>query len=98
MKSLLLKFITSAKLKSAIATAHQVAALTVDALRAILMSDGLSDERRKQIQVIFAAAISIRDFLARLSELVGAPAMSSLSSLEHLSDKASRLDDFTDAI
>lgn len=94
----LLKLLASIKIKNGVAYAYQVSALLVDALRGILLSDGLSDERRRQLQIIFNAAISIRDFLGRLSELIGAPALSSISSLEHLSDRASTLDRITDEL
>jgi len=96
--SWLLKLISGIKVKNGVAYAYQVSALLVDALRGILLSDGLSDERRRQLQVIFNAAISIRDFLARLAVLVGAPALSSISSLDALSDKASTLDRITDGL
>lgn len=96
--SWLLKLFSSVKVKTGVAYAFQVSSLIVDALRGILMSDGLSDERRKQLQVIFNATISIRDFLGRLAQLVGAPALSSISSLEALSEKASTLDRITDGL
>lgn len=94
----LLRLLSNKKVKSGVAYAHQVAGLMVDALRGILMSDGLSDERRRQIQVVFNAAVSIRDFLGRLCELVGAPGIASISSLESLADRASRLDAITDSL
>lgn len=94
----LLRLFSNKKIKSGVAYAHQVAALMVDALRGILMSDGISDERRKQIQVVFNATVSIRDFLGRLCELIGAPGISSISSLDSLADRASRLDSITDSL
>lgn len=96
MKKFLLRVFTGITLKNAVAVAHQVAALAVDAIRAMLMSDGISDERRKQLQIVFQGAIALRDFLEKLAQLVGAPAMSSISSLSHLSDKASQLERITE--
>ena len=98
MKSLLLKLVASAALKNGVAIALQVSAMTVDALRGILMSDGLSDDRRRQIQIVFNAMIAIRDFLSKLAILIGAPSTASVSSLEQLSDRASALDAITDRL
>lgn len=98
MKNLLLKLFTSAAIKNGVAVAFQVVSMTVDALRGILMADGLSDERRRQIQIVFNAMIAVREFLSRLSTLIGAPASSTISSLEHLSDKASKLGEITEKL
>ena len=98
MKSLLLKLVASAALKNGVAIALQVSAMTVDALRGILMSDGLSDDRRRQIQIVFNAMIAIRDFLSKLAILIGAPSTASVSSLDHLAESASKLGDITESL
>ena len=100
MKSIFLKLFTSASLKTGIAYAAQIASLVVSVLQGVMAGDGLSDERRKQLASVLRGVIALRDFLNRLAELVGAPALQNINQLDDgwIVEKSLVLDRITDGL
>jgi hypothetical protein len=98
MKSVLLKLVAGTTLKLGVAYALRIVANTVAALRGVLDAGSLSDDARKSIASVVAVLIAVRDFLERLAELIGAPALGlqdagSRSDLHDAGDKLRRITD-----
>jgi len=100
MKSFLVKLVLSHSIKTGIAYAAQVATLVVNIINAILAGDGLSDERRGQLANVMRGAIAVRDFLNRLSEIIGAPSLLAIKQHETdwILEKSATLDRITDSL
>jgi len=100
MKSLLLKLISGTQIKNGIAHAHQVCVLVVGALQGVLAGDGLSDVRRKQISDALRGIIAVRDFIMRITEIIGAPSQPQISGFagEWIVEKSVELDRITNGL
>lgn len=94
----LFKIIASTQLKSAVAYAHKVASLVVDALQGILAGAGLGDEQRRRLHSVLVAVAAVRDFLDRLAGIIGAPVAAAPSGNVELYDATDKLNKLTDTL
>jgi len=97
MKSIVLKLVASASLKLGVAYALRIVISAIGGLRGILSEGGVSDESRRTIITIIAVLAAVRDFLSKVAELIGAPALpayaSSHAELEKLADGLNNITD-----
>jgi hypothetical protein len=101
MKTWLLKAFASAALKTAVASAAAIVVIVVDALNGIVNGGNISDEYRNRLATVISAMVSVRDFLARLRDLLGVapiPLESSVMMSAQLTDAARRLREATESL
>lgn len=96
MKELILRLFAGVQLKNAVAYALKVSTLIVDALQGVLAGGGLGDDQRRKLHTILVAVAAIRDFLDRLSAIIGAPIQASPSEADKLHDAADKLNRIID--
>lgn len=97
----LLKIIASQSLKMGIAFALETIGAVVAALRGVLDYGQVSDDVRRKIGVVLAALTTVRDFLVKVSVLIGAPVGVVPATLEvdrKLEEAMSRLRQVTDSL
>jgi hypothetical protein len=95
MKSIIFRLVAPHAIKKGLHYAAQISTMIVDALRGILQGDGLTETQRGHIAIVLTAAVSIRDFLIRLSALFGSSHATGPLSLESLIEKSAQLDNLT---
>ena len=97
----LMKIVASQGMKLGVAYALQVVAGVLAALRGVLDYGQVSDDVRRKIGVVLAALTTVRDFLLKVSVLIGAPVGVVPSTLDvdrKLEEAMSRLRQVTDAL
>lgn len=75
MKAVFLRLVAGATIKLGVAYAARIVSNALAALRGVLAGGSLSDEARRNIEAIVAVLAVVGDFLSRLSDLLGAPAV-----------------------
>jgi hypothetical protein len=58
-----------------VAYASRIVSNALAALRGVLLTGNISDENRRNIEVVVVVLAAVGDFLAKLSEVLGAPAL-----------------------
>lgn len=100
MKSWILKLFSGTNIKLGVAYALRVVGTTLAALNAITNSAFLADETRRQLSAIVVVLAAVQDFMQRLAEIIGAPALP-LASSEFIADAeaaAKMLNKVTDSL
>jgi len=99
VKSILLKLVASASLKLGVAYALRIVITTIAALRGVLADGNISDDARRSITAVVGVLIAVRDFLAKLAELIGSPPLPAYASnAGELENLANSLDRITDSL
>lgn len=100
MKGVLLKLVASATLKLGVAYAARIATTAIAALKGIMSAGTLSDEARRNIGAVIVVLAAVSDFLNRLSDIIGAPALplGSTDMTSRMIDAAEQLDKITDSL
>lgn len=98
MKGMLLKLVAGASLKLGVSYALRIVVNSIAALRGVLDGGSLSDDARKSIASIVAVLTAVRDFLDKVAELIGAPALALQdagwrSDLHNAGDKLRKITD-----
>ena len=93
----LLKIAASQGVKLGVAYALKIIVVTIAALRGVLNDGAINDEARNSIASVVRVLISVRDFVGRLAEIIGAPAMPQAVDGD-MRDVADKLDRITDGL
>jgi hypothetical protein len=99
VKGIILRMVVSTSLKLGIAYALKIIILAIAGLRGVLNDGNISDEARSSIVSIVTVLTAIRDFLSRLAELMGAPALPPhTNDIDSLHKLANDLNQITDSL
>lgn len=102
MKGLLLKLVAGQGLRMGLSYSYEAVVAVIAALRGVLEHAQVSDDARKKITTVITGLSAVRDFLAKVMLLVGAPTVglfgSSEGTLANIDDAAAKLRRITDTL
>ena len=93
----IMKLVASQGIKLGVSYALRIIIITTAALRGVLDNGAINDEARAAIMNVVRVLISVRDFMNRLADIIGAPDLPK-ASLDDLKDAADKLDRITDGL
>ena len=94
----MLKIIASQSIKLGVALALRIIITVIAALRGVLNDGAINDDARKAIGAAINVLVSVRDFVSRLAEIIGAPTLPQASLDSAAMDAADQLNKITDAL
>jgi len=95
----MLKIVASQAIKLGVSYALRIIIVTIAALRGVLNDGNINDEARGSITNVVKVLVSVRDFVSRLAEIIGAPMLppATLADLDVICD-ADKLNKITDGL
>ena len=93
----MLKIVASQGIKLGVSYALRIIIVTIAALRGVLNDGAINDDARASIVNVVKVLLSVRDFVSKLAEIIGAPSIPQAVSGD-LIDVADKLDRITDGL
>jgi hypothetical protein len=94
----MLKIVASQAVKLGVSYALRIIIVTIAALRGVSNDGNINDEARGSITNVIKVLVSVRDFVSRLAEIIGAPMLPQVALDDAAMDAADKLARITDGL